>query len=622
MFCCGRLTFRAIFTGVLVGVLLGNLICGFVLADSYNYYLDIVITDTGGTARSYVPIVTGIKGANLNGAGYIDANGLDTQVKEASTARKYMIGSAETPMVVPTLDAYQQRTFRMYLDYTPAQTALPIILGNDGYITVADAAALELANNFQIDISGYVDVSYTATDTLSEYSSDSDAMWVNTDAVYATCQSDAAADNVYDSGNAYWVGQKTGYTIYRVGLYFDTSSIPSTAIIENATIYLWLLTDNSDTDFDIVVQSGMPTYPSDPAVVGDYDESNYSGDGGSVNTSTFSATGQYYALTLDATGEGWINKGGTTKFLLRSQEDIDASAPTGNEYVEFQTTDYTGTSQDPYIEVEYRMPYIVDKDEVFSIYNSAAGEITADINNGTKTVTATGLSSGEMDIRVLADGTDFEIYIDDMGTPEDTVVLSGTSVTDNANDWYINYYNVIPYMDLYKHTVSSTLIAHYEPNTMVTGTTLADREGAAQNGTITWGSNENLTVSIGGIVPDADVVSDLSYVDTIADTVQGAAQPANWFATGTGSNLPFYATFSDKATEMGMPSQSLYVMMMLGVASAVGLGVLVFTGSTLIAAVACGLAIAAGVNTGVLSAWMLFVYGIFSLAIIYLARQQ
>ena len=38
-----------------------------------------------------------------------------------------------------------------------------------------------------------------------------------------------------------------------------------------------------------------------------------------------------------------------------------------------------------------------------------------------------------------------------------------------------------------------------------------------------------------------------------------------------------------KATEMGMPTQTLYVMMMLGTAVAVGLGVLVFTGSALVA---------------------------------------
>jgi len=157
---------------------------------------------------------------------------------------------------------------------------------------------------------------------------------------------------------------------------------------------------------------------------------------------------------------------------------------------------------------------------------------------------------------------------------------------------------------------------------MITTTTVPDLEGVAQNGTITWGSNSNLTITMMGITPYIEYVSE-SGTDEVADTIKPAEMPDTWYSDITDiANLPFYETFNDKATEMGMPTQTLYVMMMLGTAVAVGLGVLVFTGSALVAILACGVTIAAGVNTGILSGWMMLIYFIFGIGILYLSRQN
>ena len=113
---------------------------------------------------------------------------------------------------------------------------------------------------------------------------------------------------------------------FRSFVFFDTSSIPSGAIIDSATLSLYGKNADIGDDYDIVVQNGQPTYPHDSLVGGDYLYTHYSGDGGSFNTSTFTTTG-YNVITLNATGRGWINKSGKTKLALLSSPDIDDNCP-------------------------------------------------------------------------------------------------------------------------------------------------------------------------------------------------------------------------------------------------------------------------------------------------------
>jgi len=157
---------------------------------------------------------------------------------------------------------------------------------------------------------------------------------------------------------------------------------------------------------------------------------------------------------------------------------------------------------------------------------------------------------------------------------------------------------------------------------MISGNTLVDEENAF-DGTITWGSNsDDLSITVGGITSYEDTVAASDGDVGISDTVQSATQPASWFSSGTGAGLPFYDTFAAKAIELGMPSQSLYLMMMLGVAVAAGLSVFLFTGSLLIGTAASGIFILAGISTGILSAWMIAIFIAITLSVMYLARQH
>jgi hypothetical protein len=153
-------------------------------------------------------------------------------------------------------------------------------------------------------------------------------------------------------GQIYYTGDKY-YTLLRGFFFFDTSSIPVDATITLAILSLYGNSDGSGTDFLLTIQNGQPTYPHDPMVNGDYAKANYGGDGGSFNTTGWSAVG-YNAITLNADGRSWIQKGvgALTKLCIRSSLEIAGTAPIGDEYISYWAAE-KGAGYQPKLYVEY-----------------------------------------------------------------------------------------------------------------------------------------------------------------------------------------------------------------------------------------------------------------------------
>lgn len=209
---------------------------------------------------------------------------------------------------------------------------------------------------------------------LSEYTTSSDGNLYQTSTVYNTAWAAAAASAAVTANTVVEIGQSklgSDYGISRGGLYFDTSSIADTDVVTSAVLYVYGKYDWSDTDFDLTIQSGMPTYPHDPMVVNDYSKAYYAGDGGSLNTSGFTTTG-YNAITLNATGRGWINLTGTTKLVLRSSREIAGTAPTGEEEVFIYSSEEAGTDKDPYLVVTSVSAPAITSNAASNIANTTA----------------------------------------------------------------------------------------------------------------------------------------------------------------------------------------------------------------------------------------------------------
>ena len=197
-----------------------------------------------------------------------------------------------------------------------------------------------------------------ASSTLIVYSSSSDVYALGVNTTYNTARTAVSATQIV-SNPSLLVGQyldaTANYTIWRGFLYFDTSEIPDTALITSATLDVYAAApDLSDTDFEVVVQTGNNTYPNDPFIDSDYNYNLYADNFSSVNTASFNTTG-YKSFSLNAVGVATVNVTGTTKFVLRSSKDIDGIAPTGIEAVWIYSSLTAGTDFDPRLTIVYEL---------------------------------------------------------------------------------------------------------------------------------------------------------------------------------------------------------------------------------------------------------------------------
>lgn len=571
---------------VLFVAILALLPIAVMAVDTYDYYMDITVTDTSGTSRTNVVVMTGISPTNLYNAGYILSTGLDTAIKDGasltSTDLQYYLNSTQTALVLPTLGANQSRTIRMYMGYSPAKTAYPIIVGDSGYITTADAAALEPAADFEIEISGYLDTSAADKYILKK---------------------DGALE-LYTSD----VGEITGKIWTGTTASIESGGISLYSNIYGANWAMQSFTSLGEYCPSVKIYTQKYADPSGNFVIGLYATSGGNPTGSALATSTITAT--------SVTADGYYTGTFTTPVQLT------------NGVVYAIVMNCVSGDAGNYIKAAYLQTaniYAGGQAKTSSNSGSTWSNLNYDfyfaVNDlGSKEVVGTGITSGEHIIKLTADGTNLKLF--DGVTEKDSEALAGKSVTNNANNFVWLDDNSVPYADYIKYTVSDTLLITYQPAALYTNPTLNDLTGTAQDGTITWGSNADLDIAVSGVGSYASTVNTSAvYNDSVGDYVTPITQPDNWYATGS-ITLPFYDTFNSAAASIGMTTQTLYVWVILGLAAGAGIALVVFTGSPMLAAVACGIIIAAGVNSAVLSAWMLYTYILLALGILYVVRQN
>lgn len=209
-----------------------------------------------------------------------------------------------------------------------------------------------------VDLKG-VKYPITIDPTTTYYTSASDGTLYDQSNSYAASRDNVSAESLWDTLTLGYVGQSSDgagwYGTYRSALYFDTSDIPDGNVITSATLSLYR--DGNSFNYSgwfAVIQNGVVAgenhYPHDPLSVNDYNRTYYSGDGG---TSGALAADQYNAITMTAAGRGYINKTGITKLFIRSDDDINNSAPAIiNDIIAFYTYE-TGVGYIPKLEVTY-----------------------------------------------------------------------------------------------------------------------------------------------------------------------------------------------------------------------------------------------------------------------------
>jgi len=203
--------------------------------------------------------------------------------------------------------------------------------------------------------------------TVKIYAEAGDGQITSTNAVWNTAHdaTTGSANAAITSFNVQSRHDGSTYRVSRVFVPFDTTSIPNGAIITAATLNLYVIaTSNTDNDGDDWVNV-VQTDQASTATLDNDDINNC----GAVDNPTEGATridignitlNQYNVWTLNSTGLTWINKNGNTLLGLREGHDaIDSPIGTNlSDRIGFSSTEETGTTQDPYLEITYITPQI------------------------------------------------------------------------------------------------------------------------------------------------------------------------------------------------------------------------------------------------------------------------
>jgi len=605
-----------------------------------EYIADIVAQNSGSSADS-VRAVADINTQAFIDGGFVTSDLLNTALQTpGGTDIAYMPGVGDNPwaLFIPSIGAYEQLGYVFYTGGPAMQTGFHYIPA-DGGMTTADSASLELGNNFEIELSGYIDTSggdgqnlIFKNGAIQVYVSDEGEITVelsepttttfypdphtevtsvdgyaneSTQANWATIIA-AAGDNANDSavsGMVVHIGSAdTGgnWSFLSRGIYlFDTSSLPDDVDITNATfsVYGSLKYDNLNITPNVNVYASNPN-SSTALVAADY--ANVSSTPFCDTPITYAGwdTAGYNDFALNAAGLAAIDVAGVSEFSLRNANyDVAATPPahTPSQQSSLQGyfADQAGTANDPKLVVTY----------------SSLGA----------TVTVNAVDSGEHTITVTLSGGTLSLQVDE-GDPE-TTAFAG-SVPDTANDWVFLANGSVPYMEYLKITVSGVLKQHivYERDT-----TFTDLSGNGNHATptfLTSSSDPDVTVSLSNLWPIEEAeLTGYSAEDTPEMLTEPPDMPPEMYTEGETSHLPGASVINAMLDAGGIPRDLFWIPLCYGIAAGVAVLLYHFVKSLLIISIVGGVIILFFALTGVIPLWTFLIYGVLAGGVLVAEKQ-
>ena len=189
-----------------------------------------------------------------------------------------------------------------------------------------------------------------------------DGFWGAGNVVWATAHDATTGTDGNDSGTlGYVITRLSGgsYDIYRQCQLFDTSSIPDTDVISDATHSLFDRGIANDDNGGSVHSVASNPATNTAYINTDFDNFTVHSDTsfGSKTIASWTASA-YNDIAINATGQSNISKTGVTKFGCRMSTDMNettghGSAPTGLDGVNIRQADFADTSSDPKLAVTH-----------------------------------------------------------------------------------------------------------------------------------------------------------------------------------------------------------------------------------------------------------------------------
>ena len=598
----------------IISIILLTLIAGLLVVSpvlAYIYRATYTVTENASVPYDMVGVQTDNAVANqwMADNGYFNSTANDTRIETLGGLEKpHMVTENLTYTAIP-VPANSQTN--LYFTTGNNEEAFDIIPGYDGYITVANDPDLEPGDNFTIEMKGWVytdnwtDKNLVNKDNaISVYISDNEEISVDitgapTDqSIRVSADTDdiqrqwtGAAWQVNHAGNvnsAGYVGaanSKDG-----CGMRFNNVILAQGQGIDSANLTFTAINPEALNDVNTKISGEDADNPI-----------TFSDEADFVARPQTTAFTYWDAMPAQLLNNEYVSP----DFAAVIQEIVDRPGwVSGNSIVIFwddfddRTTHTDGTERQ-----EYSHNHTPAKAPLLSI--GAFPPLAPD-------VTAFGISSGPHTIEVSANIT--HLWIDVDGGAVDNITALGGGVPSNSANWTLMGNNVMPYMEYYKHSVDGVLIAWYEPNAIIAGTALPDRQGGDEPGIFSWGSNPTgVSVAIGGLVSSSQPSPGLALEGATPDIMPGV-EVTDWYIepdVGVGGALednplrPFVTILSGTTTLTELQAWrilgSAFVLMVLTSA------MWAVRGHYLIAGIATGAAILIMVVWTIYPMWALIV---------------
>lgn len=163
-----------------------------------------------------------------------------------------------------------------------------------------------------------------------------------------SCRNASTGDSAWDNlanGTISAAYASSLYHIKRLFLFFDTSSIPSNAVIQNATLSIYAdQYQTGDTSFHVVQSTSYQ-----PPTAVDYNNLGIISGGSDEATPN-----TWLHIDLNVNALNWIAKGGVTKMALIHERDFYNEIPTQNNGTLVALSEYADYK--PYLTVTYVIP--------------------------------------------------------------------------------------------------------------------------------------------------------------------------------------------------------------------------------------------------------------------------
>ena len=522
-----------------------------VLAAAYS--ATFTITESGGTAYSYLPVVVSSPNTWMSTNGFMKSTALDTRVQTIGGLVYPHMVADDKILAVPTTIPASGQVNLVFATGNTDLTSMDIVTGYGGYITRADTPTWELGNNFEVETSSYISTVLAMVGNSIVRKSSSFKTYV-----------DAAGSVTSEVYGASWV-QPTSTNDPGAAWGNDANAIDG----NTGTVAL------TSTNF------GYSGYLETPHAVISCNQIRFYAP--KTNTETIDVD------VYDDDTTSWINvyEGAYTANAWEVKNVPVAPLNLSNIRVRFN---WAGIMNPELAEIQYGQ-------------ETVAASVTAAVASGSHTVKTT------------ADGANLKLYIDSV--EEDSTAFAGT-VIDNNNDIIFNQNNVCSWFDYIKWTVSGTLVGWYQPVTIINTTVLPDRQGAAENGAITWGANPaGVAVALGGMVSAGQPSVGGTTTTTPADLLPGT-NPSNWFVEPdvTGALLtnplrPIVTMVSDNTALSELQTWRWFGILV--VVMLVGIAIRLVPRHLVIACVAGGVATVALVVMTIWPLWTLTFLALFAL---------